>query len=201
MGILKTAFDRIKEWAEGKGRKKLVENCIIMVIIGIILIIAAGPLLGTGKKSSIEKVRERTEEIGTNGSSTQIAETLERKMEAILSNMHGAGKVEIMITFYSSEEIVPAYDLDKRSSNTEETDSEGGKRIVDESDYKSSIVYEDGIQGKQPVVLKKINPQIMGVIVVADGAKEAKVKEKLGRAVSVLLDIPRHKVQVFDRKK
>ena len=63
-------------------------------------------------------------------------------------------------------------------------------------------MYEDVSSGiRLPVVLKEIYPEVKGVVVVAEGAGNAEVREKITRAVSVLMDIPVHRVQVFERKK
>lgn len=202
MDYLEKLFEKVRKGIKGMGRKKLIENCVVIVIIGIILIIAAGPLFKRKKDSSIEQARIASIQSENEAAAAERPDSVERKMEALLSSIMGAGKVEVMITYYTGIEKVTAFDIKKSSSNTEESDAEGGKRNISQSEYESSTIYEDGPYGnRQPVVLKEIYPEVKGVVVVADGAGNAAVRQQIGRAVAVLLDIPIHKVQVFERKK
>ena len=52
-----------------------------------------------------------------------------------------------------------------------------------------------------PVVRSFREPQIQGVLVVADGAKDIAVKKTLIEAVTTLFNIPYHKVAVLPRKR
>ena len=67
---------------------------------------------------------------------------------------------------------------------------------------KSSIVYEEGGSGvKKPIIVKEVYHKVKGVVVVADGGGDLTVRENLLRAVEVLLDVPVHKIQVYEGKK
>ena len=43
-------------------------------------------------------------------------------------------------------------------------------------------------------------PEILGVLVVADGAQDPQVKENLAQATATLLDISPHRVRVMPRE-
>ena len=116
--------------------------------------------------------------------------------------MKGVGKVDVMITYVTSSENVPAYDIKKNQSGTQEKDSGGGTRNISQEEYDSTLAYEDSSDGgKKPVILKEIEPEVKGVLVVADGADSAEVRERICNSVMVVLDVPAHKVQVVQRKK
>lgn len=199
--------NRIFEFANNllssKDRKKLAENCIIIIIIGVIAIIAGSTFFGSDK--SDDKLPQNKETDGAKA----VAMTVESdknddivRVERILSQIEGAGKVSVMVTYYSSKELVPAQDLKKTGSTTQERDSGGGTRSIRQDDYQSNIVFEDGDEGKKrPVVLKELMPEVKGVVVVAEGAGNAIVRENLIRAVQVLMDVPIHKIQVFKKEK
>jgi len=53
----------------------------------------------------------------------------------------------------------------------------------------------------QPIVVKEINPEIKGVIVVAEGARNSKVKLKISEAVQTVLDVPAYRVTVLETNK
>lgn len=200
MDFLKKATDKL----QGKDRKKLIENTVVVAIIGIIILIAGSSLLGGTKKDKTQTGSSNTAAANTAAVSSRMSEEekLEERMKEILSQISGAGRVDLMITFSTESEIVPAYDNKKSESKTSEKDSSGGTREITQDQADSSVVFEDnGSGGKTPVILKSLLPEIKGVVVVADGAAKAEVRERLTKAVQVLMDIPIHKVQVIERKK
>ena len=195
---------RLKEMLEGKSRKKLIENAVIIIIIGIIVIIAAGTFLSSSKNTAdIENTavgQESTQAAALPQSNT--ADSTEDELAAILSKMQGVGRVDVMITYVSGKENIPAYDIKKNESSTDEKDSGGGTRSINQGEYDSSVVYEDKQGGgKSPVILKELQPVVKGVVVVTDGAGSPEVKERILNAVQVLMDIPVHRIQVIQMKK
>lgn len=194
---------RIREMIEGQSRKKLIENTAIVIIIGIIVIIAGGTIFSSRKSDVSQKVQ--TKEGNTVDGSKLAAsagDETEVKLKSLLLQMQGVGKVDVMITYSTSRENVPAYDIKKNQSSTEEKDSEGGTRSIIQEEYDSTLAYEDSSEGgKIPVILKELEPEVKGVLVVAEGADSVEVRERICKAVTVVLDVPIHKVQVVQRKK
>jgi len=59
------------------------------------------------------------------------------------------------------------------------------------SSYESSVVYEESDKGvKKPIIAKELMPEVKGVLVVAEGASDATVKENLVNSVKVCLIFP-----------
>ncbi len=200
-------LEYIKNMISNQDKKKVVENCIIIIIIGILIIIAGGAIIkrkdtGIGR----EYLQENRTNTGYDKESIGILKdnedySVEEKLEKILSQIEGAGKVSVMITYVSGDEKVPAYDIRKSENNTNEKDENGGSRVITQRDLEEKIAYEEIQSGtKRPIILKEKEPEVKGVIVVADGANEPVVKENLIRAIQTLMDVPVHKVQVFARK-
>ncbi len=187
----------------GKDNKKLGETLVIRIIVGMIIIIAGGSLFGGDKKKQPETEDtkpEKSEAFGFNDGLEEKTE-LEVKVEKILSQINGAGEVKVMITYESGTEIVPFTDVKRSDDVIDERDSAGGIRKTNQTSYESSIVYEEGNGVKKPIIVKEVYPKVKGVVVVADGGGDLTVRENLLRAVQVLLDVPVHKVQVYERKK
>jgi len=182
-------------------KKKMVENAVILIIIGIIIIIAGSTFFANDSKNSIQTPAASEDNTESEVVSKEVEEfeDLEKKMEDILSKIKGAGKVEVAITYSYGKELVPAYDSKQTSNNTTEKDSEGGTRESSESSTENSIAYEE-VQGgtKKAIILKEKQPEVKGVVVVAEGASDISVKESICAAVQALVDIPIHKIQVFD---
>lgn len=194
---------KIKDMIDGQSRKKLIENTAIVIVIGIIVIIAGGSIFGGNKSKEPSKAQQNSGSAGGSSlTAASSADDTELKLKSLLSQMQGVGKVDVMVTYYTSKEEVPAYDIKRDQSSTDEKDSEGGTRRVSEEEYESTLAYEDSSSGgKSPVILKELEPEVKGVLIVAEGADSVVVRERVINAVAVLLDVPIHKVQVVQRKK
>ena len=122
---------------------------------------------------------------------------MENKLEQAISAMEGAGKVKVMVTVSSSEELVVEKDIPITRSDTQETDSEGGNRNVNEYKQEEETVYSrqsDG--GSAPYVVKTLQPLIEGVVVVAQGGDRPEVRRNITEAIVALFDIEPHKIKV-----
>jgi stage III sporulation protein AG len=201
--IFKSIVKRIKELIQGQDKKKLIENTAIVIIVGIILIIAGSALFSGKPQGSQQEPKKTTgtEEVMKQNTSS-VGDTTETRLRTLLSQIQGVGRVDVMITYTAAGENVPAYDSSKKTSRTDEKDSEGGTRNMTEEESENTMVYEDSpTGGKTPVILKKLNPEVKGVLVVAEGADSVTVRERIVNAVRVVLDIPAHRVEVIQRKK
>ncbi|MDD4002734.1 MAG: hypothetical protein PHE12_00835 [Clostridia bacterium] len=161
---------------------KNIELIIAAVFIGIILIIFFSGSLFGGKKD--DTVTFTLNEYGV---------ALEKKLEKILGDISGAGKVSVMITFESGVEIITASTISKQS-NTVIDDYSGGYRET------KSVTENDNpliINGKA-VVLKEIEPTVKGVVIVSEGAGSVRVKIELTKAVSTLLSLQPEKIEIFE---
>ncbi len=194
----------IQDLFEKKGRKKIIENCVIISIIGIIIILIGSYFT---KESSDKYQNTRTELVKeANNSIEQISindievynARLEIKMENILGQISGAGEVKVMITYISGKEKVHLFNKEGSETITSEQDAEGGTRDINEKSYKDNLAIEENGSG-EALIIKEYEPLVKGVVVVADGADRATVREQLSNAVSVLLDVPEHKVKIFSR--
>ena len=194
---------KIKDAIDGKNRRKLIENTAIVIVVGVIVIIAGGTIFSGGKSNAAQK--EQKKDVNTTESQQNAdsqSSSIEARLAALLSQMKGVGKVDVMVTFSTTRENIPAYDTKRNQSSTDEKDSAGGTRNISQEEYDSTLAYEDSSSGgKKPVILKELEPEVKGVLVVADGADSVEVRERICNAVTVVLDIPVHRIQVVQRKK
>ena len=189
---------------KGDGEKKKLspfENLVIIVVVGVIIILAGG-LFAKPSNSDAAANAAGTESQGQNpgGSSAsgagydgeQAVMDLEKRLSELLSQVEGAGKVEVMIFADSSSEMVPAYNNQSDSSSNEGT----GSKSVQSSERQDLATSG----GDSPVILKVIIPEIKGVVVVAEGADDVLVRQQLNDAVCTLLGVPEHRVQILKHK-
>jgi stage III sporulation protein AG len=205
---------KLHEWLMDKLRKanfqklnfskKTTANLIIVFCLGLALILIA---------DFYRDIRaNRTSEEGIFGESTQAdigtsdnnasdyVRRLETDLSSILSKIQDAGRVSVMITLECGAEIIPAKDESTSEKVTNEKDTSGGTRIINEKTTDDKVVFTAAQGGNsKPLIIKEINPEVKGVIVVAEGAKDSKVKLKISQAVQTVLDIPAYRVTVYER--
>ncbi len=105
---------------------------------------------------------------------------MENKLVTVLGRIDGCGKVSVAISYSADGKKVYAY---------ESTTKQDGNTIL----QTSTLITVKG----EPLLVQTLNPQILGVVVVADGANDPLVRYKIKQAVVTLLDIESCCVQVF----
>ncbi len=120
-----------------------------------------------------------------------------KELEEILGKINGVGKVTVKLTFDGSEEKIPAVDKNTQTNNVEESDNSGGKKFTKQETGGEKVVVTSGSKGDEPLILKTEKPKVIGVMIVAEGAKEQKIKYEITKAVASLYDISLEKVNVL----
>lgn len=197
--MFKEKMQMIKSKFEGKTDKKKIESLIVFIVILIITLIAINTIWnGDSKKDN----NSTEESIGYKKLAQYVEEDdkgtedeLETKLEGILSKMEGVGKVSVMITYAKGSEIVPMQNETSTISTTQEKDSDGGTRVIEQTDKSTEIVYSNGSNIETQTI---INPVVKGAIVIAEGASNAVVKSNIVSAVEAITGLATYKVQVFE---
>jgi len=144
---------------------------IIILIIGTLLMLLPG---------AFEKKPEKTTLLAEEPNYTE-------ELKKILSEIKGAGDVEVMITYLQTSEKRLAY----------ETKSDKYDR--GDSGYEENTDRQAVLSSGEPVVLSQSYPKVKGVVVIAKGASDAKVKADILEAVTTAFDIASHKVCVLEK--
>ena len=114
---------------------------------------------------------------------------LEERLSKALSKVAGAGRVEVVIRYLSTPELVPALSNDTQTS----TQSQDGRSASSQSE-RSGVISS----GSSALILREDSPEVCGVLVVAEGAEEIGVRVKLLNAVTTLLDVKANQVEVLE---
>ena len=123
--------------------------------------------------------------------------SLEERLEDILGKMRGAGKVRVLITYATAGERVAATvstldeSVSETSGGTTATRSEQSREM-----RQPATVSTEG--GQSPIILMEREPEIRGVIVVAEGAADPAVRLSLQRAVQAVTGVPLSSIEVFE---
>lgn len=176
-------------------QKKILENSVIFLMLFIIIIIVMNTLFTSEKDNTSTNVTNVLEITDDNSK-----DILDKKLEEILSLIDGTGKVDVMISYLNGIEQVPMYDEKNSITITEESDKAGGTRKTNQTNNEHNVIFEEKNNSKTAVIKQTIMPEIIGVIVVADGAGDIKVKENIIKAVEATVNVPSHRIQVFARK-
>lgn len=195
-------YEKIKELINSRNSKSFINNLVIVLIIGIILMLTVSVF--TDKEQLKEDTPINTSQKQSNTNDMELIENygeqLENRLEEILSKIRGVGKVEVMVTLEDSAERIPAFNVTESQEQTNEKDAEGGTRNIIREDSTKQVVLNNGNSNNSLVIIKEVKPKVRGVIVVAEGAEDISVKEKLYSAVKTVLGIPGNKVEVYSSK-
>ncbi len=182
------------------------DNLLILILSGVLLFIIALPTKeddkaaeeksDNGNSQTQNSVSWESSQSAAEEESRDFTKKLEEQLEEILSEMAGVGKVKVMITLKSSEELVVEKDEPVTRSNTNENDSAGGSRIVTQVDSSEATVYRTTGSESEPYVIKTLSPQVEGVVVVAQGAGSGTVNQNITEMVQALFGVEAHKVKV-----
>lgn len=129
---------------------------VLILIIGIAFIALPGLFSGSGAEKNENAVAQYFRE--------------EERLNEILSEIDGAGKVSVMISYVSTMEKDLAYDGERQR-----------------------IVTSDG----DVVVKREVYPEVKGVIVIADGAGNPSVRQTIKEAVTAVTGAAANHVCVY----
>lgn len=122
---------------------------------------------------------------------------LSKKLEEILSTIDGAGQVEAWVTLAASSEKIFYLEKDTETASLEEKDSVGGSRMEQKEQVDKTVIRDSA---GNPYTVKTMQPEVEGVLVVAEGAGDSFIKKNISEAVEVLFGIDAHRIKVAKKK-
>ena len=124
-------------------------------------------------------------------SKDETAGDMEKRLEEVLSQISGVGRVEVMLTLKSGSRWVYAYNENKNMSQNQETQN---------ADTSRDMVLTGSSGSQQPVVVQVDKPCYMGALIVCDGAADSSVRLDMTNAVSSLTGISSDKIVISKMK-
>ena len=174
------------------------EQWILLLLVGILIMTAVFP---SGKER--ESMAGSTTESESQSSPQEEADLeeltwYEKRLEAILAQMDGAGKVQVMITeSVSRESIVEKDQIVQRQMNQDGDDSTNTGKSQQENKEESTVLEKDGQGRETPYVTRTNAPKIEGVLILAQGGDNAVVVKNITEAAMALFGIEAHKIKVI----
>lgn len=175
-------FEKIKQ------NKKLQIGFVILLCVALFLIFGSA-LIPKSSKGSSSSTNTST---GSSTNQFDYAKSLEDKLVNVLSSIKDAGKVNVMITLEGGIEIEIAYTIEERVNNsTGSSNSQESSTIV----KTPILITQNGVT--KPVILSEKNPAIQGVVIVASGAGNTRVKLDILRATVAVLSVEPARIEIF----
>ena len=185
---------------------KVTRQILAVVLLGVLAVVAVnlvtpGPKAEPRAVSSVAEKGAPKEEPARPDDLSRVRQDLETRLSALLSQVEGAGRVEVFLSLEAGPEQVPSANTQKVSKKVEEKDNSGGTRVTTEVTESAQPVLARPAGGAEgPVVQKVLGSRFSGVLVVADGARYPAIREQLTRALEAALGIPANRIQVVPRK-
>lgn len=165
------------------------DQLLILVLFGLLLAVIAIPV-DSNKQDEKEDFVFGEEKLAGGGSSddpSSIArkedyETrMEQKLEELLGNVEGVGEVRVMLTFEGTGEKQVEKD---RTATADESSEE-------------TVYEEHGSSDRTPYVTSETNPKVEGVLVIAQGGGNSRIKQEILEAAQALFGIEAHKIKIM----
>ena len=108
-------------------------------------------------------------------------EELGRLLTELLEKVEGVGQVQVMLTFEGTGEKKVEKDV-----------------ALDLEERREETVYEErGNSERTPYVTSETNPEVKGVLVIAQGGGNSRVRQEILEAAQALFGIDAHKIKIM----
>lgn len=192
-----TKQERIKKWILDKMKDIGLLKLLLLLFAGVVLLLTTIPSKATQKNEIVDNP------IVTTKTSEQkiFKEEMERQLSLALEQVQGIGNTKIMITLKATKELIINKDRPIKEEENKEKDSAGGERVQSSKEAEETTVLVSDDTGIQtPYVIKELEPEIAGIVVVAQGGDEERIIKEITDACEVLFSLPIHKIKVMKMK-
>lgn len=182
---------------------------IILALAGLLLLLLGNVFSSSSDESNMDanfdnemendSPEPSAEEVSATMDVDELEESFKNDLEGMLNKIQGVSEAEVMVNLDSTNIKVYEKNLIKSMQNTDENDTNGGTRQVEDSTEESEVVLVRQGDKEVPLLTTTEKPEVRGVFVVAKGADHANVKNWMVESVSRVLDVPTHRVSVMPK--
>ena len=147
----------------------------IVVAIGLVLMI-------------IPTTKNNENQVNTQEQNTTVKITADKQIAHVLSQIKGAGNVEVMLTEAAGEEVL--YQTNNNDNTSENTTTT----------KRDTVIITDASRNQSGLIRQINPPSYLGVVVVCQGADNPTVKLAIVDAVSKLTGLGANRISVLKMK-
>lgn len=193
--------DLARRWRLSDGQMQFLRYLLLLLAVGVVL-------MSLGQPRHARDVDTRAQDSGTRpppaatydaGPAADYARALERQVEEALRQLHGVGVVHVSVTIASGPRQVLAEHV---TTERRVGDGGGGERVILDERLSAQpvLVRSDQHRQEHPIVLVEHAPQVSGVLVIVDAARDSRLRFEISRSVMTLLGLPAHRVYVLPQR-
>ncbi|MFD1360667.1 stage III sporulation protein AG [Lentibacillus salinarum] len=206
----------IKKWLQhsdsADNPPKKAGYILVIGLIGLLLLIIGNIFSSKdeAEESPVEDIRDQAEEqpadetFSDKSSETsnisEVEEGYEDDLQDMLDQIQGVSEAEVMVNLDSTSVKVFEKDLINGQQVTEESDTNGGTRDVEDTQKETQVVLVNQGDKEVPLLVRTEKPDVRGVFVVAKGVDHATVEQWVVESISRVLDVPTHRVSVMPKQ-
>lgn len=194
------SFKLPQKWKDTFSKIFTKDKLPIILLFGLLLIVINLPVKSTSKSKGDSVQTDSlasAPQVKSSMSFDTYVKELENGLEKLLSQTYGVGKARVMISLKNSGKSNLFVQKNVSKSQTEEKDSAGGSRSQTEYSEEESVIYTNTGGSNSPYVTEEEMPEILGVIIIAEGAGDARIVSDITEAASALLGISVNKIKVL----
>lgn len=170
---------------------------LALAVVGIIfMFISANPSTGPVVQPPVTQSSETLAPLRK----PDYKERLEQELTEHLRRVKGVDEVAVMVTLESGPMYQYGENKDTTDRTTQEEDGGGGVRSIEERTTRTQLVITRDGSGEQAVITREIEPMLRGVLVIAKGAEDPVLKERITLALQSGLHLPAHRITVLPMK-
>lgn len=170
-------MDKLKDMFS---KDKKTSNLILIVILLVIVLVFMNYIFNSDT--------ENTKAVDVLSKSVNTVDTIETKLANIISKIEGVESASVLVSYSSTEKIIPVYDTKENTDSVKEDNKISTKTTIEKN-----VAYE----GSSALLESKQNATATGAIVVVKGSLEANTITEIKEAVSYTTGVPLHKIQIF----
>jgi stage III sporulation protein AG len=168
-------------------RKRTTQNIIVLAGLGVVLMVLSNYFKAEPEVSNVLPVTNAEKQMEVVESNEE--KKMEQRLQTMLEQLPGVGRVDVMIVFDASKQLVIQQNIENNQQVTEEQDRNGATRQIHEQSKQSQTVMQQSSGNQQPLVVQTIQPKVRGVLIIAEGAERQAVKQMILEAVRKGLDV------------
>ena len=166
-------------------KDKKTSNLVLILALLVIVLICFNNIFNS------EQSKNKTEP-ALSENVVSVSDNTETKLANIISKISGVESASVMISYSSTEKIIPVYDTKENIDTTTEDDRTSSKKTVEKT-----VAYEGDGSDKNALLESKQTAEATGAIVVVTGNVHENIKLEIKEAVAMVANVPLHKVQIF----